>query len=195
MFFSTSLSLQYCGDFFTHFFFFFPTLLSNFDFSGILVHVILSQHSPVCKLWTARRLLSKQTSSLTSRCDIVFSGYKVPSGLGDRSTHPALRNSSSKSCLLFQEPFKMFSQKKFFFFFKKNFIPNNHEEIEHSKCVQIPCVIKVQSGEREKAGFVSFVLRDRFWARKGILVRKRIIFQLLRSSEAAIPLSNIQFWT
>jgi len=53
--------------------------------------------------------------------------------------------------------------------------------------------MKVQSGEREEAGFASFGLRTKFWARKGILVG--IMSQLLRSSEAGIALSNTQFWT
>lgn len=50
------------------------------------------------------------------------------------------------------------------------------------------------SGETEKVGFESFVLRAKFWARRGILVGKRIISELLRSSEAAVALSNTQFW-
>lgn len=57
---------------FTHFLSFFHTFLSNFDFSGTPVHVMPSQHSPTCKLWTARHLLSKQTGSLASHCDVVF---------------------------------------------------------------------------------------------------------------------------
>lgn len=73
--------------------------------------MVLSQSSPVCELWTTRHLLSKQTGSLTSHCDTVFSGYKVLSGLGDGSMHLALGDSSSKSRLLFQEPFKTFSSK------------------------------------------------------------------------------------
>lgn len=81
---------------------------------------------------------SKQVPSLHTVM-LFFSGYKVPGGLGDRSPRPALRHSSSKPPLLFQEPFKTFPQH---IFFKKNFIPNDREVIEHGKCVQIPCLIK-----------------------------------------------------
>lgn len=56
------------------------------------------------------------------------------------------------------------------------------------------CLIKLQSGERWKIGFISFVFRAKFWSRKRILVGKWIISQLLKSSEAAVPLSSIQFW-
>lgn len=134
---------QCCGVFYTHFFFFFPTLLSNFDFSVTPVHVILSQHSPMCKLWMMRHLPSKQTGSLTSHYDTVFSGYKAPHSLVDRSTHPALRDSSLKSCLLFQEPFKMVPQNIYFF---KTLIPSDHEVIVHSKCTYKSTIWRKRKG-------------------------------------------------
>lgn len=143
---------------------------------------IPSQSSPVCKLWIARHLLSKWTGSLTSHCDIVFSGYKVPRGLGARIMHPALGESSSKPCLLNQDPFKTFLQNVYIF-------------RTSSLNVYKFCLIKIRSGEWRKVVFVSSVFGAKLWAGKEILVGKRIIFQLLRSSEFTPPLSSMQFWT
>lgn len=145
----------------------------------------------MCKLRTARHLLSKQSGSLTSHCNIVFFVYKVPSGLGAGSMHPALGESSSKPCLLYQEPFMNFIQNVYIF--RTSYLMIT--EWLNTAIVYKFCLTKVRSGEWGKVGFVPFVFGAKFWAGKEILVGKRIISLLLRSSEVTLPLSTMQFWT
>lgn len=134
---------------------------------------------------------SKQVPSLPTVI-LAFSGSKALGAFGDKNTHPALCDSSSKSCLLFQKPFKMLPQNTFL---KKN--RNSYLMIMRwlstANVYESPA-LKYKRRRRE-GWFVSFVLTAKFWARRGILVGKWIISQLLRSSEAAIHLSNMHFWT
>lgn len=105
---------------------------------------------------------SKQVPSLLTLTLVVFFWLQSCQWFGDRNTHSALCDSSSKSCLLFQKPFEMLPQNTFI---KEGNICNDHEVITGHVFKSLG--LEKYSLKKEKGWFVSFVLTAKFWAREG----------------------------